>query len=246
MNGAQGRIRVFGIAAVCAGSLLGATASSAGAVFMLTPQVDFAADPITVGSSGTGTLSFTNDSTAGEDADDIERIVLEPSCRNPGETPPCSDREPNIFSIGTGTGAIGTACQGITFNPTAGALPFTGSVELTAQTAIPDMPVNATCVITFSYTALGVPTVDTQGQAGTQTDQLALVRGDDGGGPVGFGPGTGDTTINPFVAPPAPPATPVPTPAATGQRAAALTKCKKKRSKKAKRKCRAKANLLPV
>jgi hypothetical protein len=166
--------------------------------------------------------------------------VLEPSCRNPGETPPCTNREPGIFSIGTGTGVIGTACQGLNFSITAGAAPFLGSLEFSPPSAIPPMPVNSTCVINFTYTALAVPTVDTQGEAGTQTDQLVQVRGEFGGGPLSFGPGTGDTTVSP--APPA--ATPPPGP--TGQRAAALKKCAKIKKKKAKKKCKRKANLLPI
>jgi hypothetical protein len=224
-----------------------AAAPAAQATFTMNPQIDFAKDPIAVGSSGAGTLSFSNDSTAGEHAVSIERIVLEPSCRFPGEQPPCTNREPGIFSIGTGTGVTGTSCQGITFNVGLGMDPFGGSLQFNPSSAIPDMPVNASCLIKFTYTALAVPTFDTQGETGVQTDQLAEVRADSGGGPIGFGPGTGDTTVTP--APPVTPVTPVTpvvpvTPAAPsvtpapkkckknkkkGKKAAAAKKCKKKK-----------------
>ena len=215
-----------------------AAAPAAQATFTMNPQIDFATDPIAVGSSGAATLAFSNDSTAGEDADSIERIVLEPSCRLPGQTPPCTNREPGIFAIGTGTGVTGTSCQGITFNVTAGTSPFVGSLEFTPQAPIPNMAANATCSINFTYTALAVPTFDTQGETGTQTDQLAEVRAEhNGSGPLQFGPGTGDTTVNPAppVTTPIPTPTPTPTTATTkkckkkGKKATAAKKCKKKK-----------------
>jgi hypothetical protein len=215
-------------------------APAAQATFQMDPQIDFAADPIAVGSSGTGTLAFSVTSTAAEDADSIERIVLEPSCRLPGQTPPCTNREPGIFSIGTGTGVTGTACAGLTFNVTAGTAPFVGSLEFTPPgglSMIPDMLDNETCAITFTYTATGVPTFDTQGETGIQTDQLSEVRAEhNGGGAEAFGPGTGDTTVTP-----GPPATnPPPTPTPTA--APAKKKCKKakKRSAVAAKKCKKK------
>ncbi len=222
-----------------------AAAPAAQATFTMTPQVDFATDPIAVGSSGAGSLTFSNDSTAGEDADSIDRIVLEPSCRLPGSTPPCLNRDPGIFAISSGTGVTGTSCQGITFNVNLGAAPFGGSLEFTPQGGlgtIPNMPANASCVINFTYTALAVPTFDTQGETGVQTDQLAEVRAEhNGGGPESFGPGTGDTTVTP--APPA--AAPAPTPTlspAPAPAPAPKKKCKKakKRSAAAAKKCKKK------
>jgi hypothetical protein len=217
-----------------------AAAPAAEATFTMNPSIDFATDPIAVGSSGAGTLSFSNDSTAGEDADTIERIVLEPSCRLPGSTPPCLNREPGIFSIGTGTGVTGTSCQGITFNVTLGAAPFGGSLEFTPSSPIPDMPPVASCTINFTYTALAVPTFDTQGDTGTQTDQIAIVRAEhNAGGPTLFCCGTGDTTVTPAppVTNPPPSATPTPTPAPATKK-----KCKKakKRSAVAAKKCKKK------
>jgi hypothetical protein len=207
-------------------ALVLAVAPAAHAAFLMTPQIDFATDPIQVGSSGTGTLAFSNDSTTNVTATPINEIVLEPSCRLPGETPPCTNREPGIFSISSGTGVTGTSCAGITFNVTTGIAPFAGSLEFIPQSAIPPMLPNATCAINFTYTALAVPTFDTQGEDGIQTDQLAEVRAEpNGGGPTQFGPGTGDTTINP-----APPATnQQPPPAATPAPAPTAKKCKKKR-----------------
>ncbi len=232
-------LRTVAVAAICAGALFGVAAPAAQAAFIMNPQVDFATDPIAVGSTGAGTLAFSNDSNTSVNANPIDRIVLEPSCRLPGQTPPCTNREPGIFSISNGTGVTGTSCQGLTFNLTSGAAPFVGSLEFGPPSAIPSMPPNATCAINFTYTALAVPTFDTQGETGVQTDQLAQVRAEpNGGGAVSFGPGTGDTTITPAPVAPAP--------SATGQRAAALKKCKQKRSKKARQKCRNKANLLPV
>ncbi len=218
-------------------------APAAHATFLMDAQIDFTSDPIAVGSSGTGTLSFTNDSTVNEDADSVDRVVLEPSCRNPGQQPPCTDREPGIFSIGTGTGVTGTACAGTTFNvTTSNAAPFQGSLDFTPSVAIPDMLVNATCAITFTYTALAVPTIDTQGEDGTQTDQIAIVRAEhNGGGPTIFCCGTGDTTVNPAPAttqqpPPAATPTPAPVPKKKCKKAkkhkrsaVAAKKCKKKR-----------------
>jgi hypothetical protein len=211
-----------------------AAAPAAQATFTMNPSIDFAADPIAVGSSGAGTLSFSNDSTAGEHAVSIERIVLEPSCRLPGSTPPCLNREPGIFSIGTGTGVTGTSCQGITFNVGLGAAPFGGSLQFNPSSPIPDMPANASCVINFTYAALAVPTFDTQGETGIQTDQLAEVRADSGGGPLPFGPGTGDTTVKPKPVTPVPPVTPVtPVTPATPAAPAPKKKCKKKGKKAA-------------
>jgi hypothetical protein len=232
------------------GILLSATAlclvaaPAAQATFTINPSIDFTTDPIAVGSSGTGTLSFSNDSSGGEDADSIERIVLEPSCRLPGSTPPCINREPGIFSITNATGVTGTSCQGLTFNVTLGTAPFGGSLEFTPTGglgAIPNMPVSAQCNINFTYTALAVPTFDTQGEDGVQTDQIAVVRAEhNGGGATLFCCGTGDTTVTP--APPAtqPTPAPTPTPAAPapkkkmvckkkGKKASAAKKCKKKK-----------------
>jgi hypothetical protein len=215
-----------------------AFAPAAHAAFLMTPTIDFATDPIAVGSSGTGTLSFSNDSGT-EVANSIERIVLEPSCRLPGSTPPCANREPGIFTIGTGTGATGTACAGISFNVTAGTAPFVGSLQFTPQTAISDMFPGDNCAITFTYTAQAVPTFDTQpGEDGVQTDQLAEVRAEhNGGGAIAFGPGTGDTTVTP--APPVTQPTPTPTPSPTST---TKKKCKKakKRSAVAAKKCKKK------
>ncbi len=221
-----------------------AAAPAAQATFTMNPQVDFATDPIAVGSSGTGTLSFSNESTAAEDADSVDRIVLEPSCRLPGQTPPCTNREPGIFSIGSGTGVTGTACAGITFTPTVGLAPFVGSVVFSPSAPVPDMATtgaSATCAITFTYTARAVPTFDTQGEDGIQTDQLAEVRAEhNGGGPTPFGPGTGDTTVTP--GPPATDPIPTPTPTPTSTPAPAKKKCKKakKRSAVASKKCKRK------
>lgn len=229
-------MKAFVLATVASGALLaGLGASAAQATFTINPSIDFATDPITVGSSGAGTLSFSNDSSAGEDADSIERIVLEPSCRLPGSMPPCSNREPGIFSIGDGTGVTGTSCQNRTFDVTLGAAPFGGSLEFTPSAAIPNMPVSAECVINFTYTALAVPTFDSQpGETGTQTDQIALVRAEhNGGGATPFCCGTGDTAVK--AAPPltpTPPVTPV-TPVIPTVAPAAPKKCKKKKGKKA-------------
>jgi hypothetical protein len=227
----------IGLSAAC---LVLAAAPAAQATFTMTPQIDFLTDPIAVGSSGTGTLSFSNDSTAGEDADSIERIVLEPSCRIPGDTPPCENRDPGVFSITNVTGVTGTSCQGLTFTVALGTAPFGGSLEFIPTGGlgtIPNMPVSAQCVINFTYTALAVPTFDTQGPDGVQTDQLAFVRAEhNGGGATGFGPGTGDTTVNP--APPA--ATPTPTPPAPTPATPKKCKKKKKGKKKGAAKCKKK------
>jgi hypothetical protein len=220
-----------------------AAAPAAQATFTMTPQIDFATDPIAVGSSGAGTLSFSNDSSGGEDADSIERIVLEPSCRLPGSTPPCINREPGIFSITNATGVTGTSCQGLTFNVTLGTAPFGGSLEFTPTGglgAIPNMPVSAQCNINFTYSALAVPTFDTQGEDGVQTDQIAVVRAEhNGGGATLFCCGTGDTTVTlaPPVTNPIPTSTPAPTPTPTTKK-----KCKKakKRSAVAAKKCKKK------
>jgi hypothetical protein len=214
-----------------------AAAPAAQAALSFTPQIEFATSPIAVGSSGAGTFAFTNDSSPALSAS-IERIVLEPSCRLPGDDPPCENREPGIFSISNVTGAIGTVCQGITFNVGAGAAPFTGSLQFNPQTPIPDMPANTSCVINFTYTALAVPTFDTQpGEGGQDTDQNAAVRADSGGGPIQFGPGTDFTAVTP--APPAAIPTPTPTPIPTSTKkkcnkakkgsALAAKKCKKKK-----------------
>jgi len=216
-----------------------AFAPAANAAFSMDTVIDFATDPIQVGSSGTGTLAFSNDSTTNVTATPIDEIVLEPSCRLPGQTPPCSNREPGIFSISSGTGVTGTSCAGITFDVTTGIVPFAGSLEFAPQSAIPPMPPNATCAINFTYTALAVPTVDTQGEDGIQTDQLSEVRAEpNGGGGISFGPGTGDTTVTP--APPA--TTPPPAAAPTPIAAPAKKKCKKakKRSASAAKKCKKK------
>jgi hypothetical protein len=199
---------------ISAGILMLAAAPNAHAVFSMAPQIDFATSPIAVGSSGTGTFTFTNDSTAGETAMFIERIVLEPSCRLPGDPPPCENREPGIFSITNAVGVVGTSCQGLTFNVTLGAAPFGGSLEFGPPNAIPAMPPNAECVINFTYTALAVPTFDTQpGEPGMDTDQNAVVRADSGGGPVTFGPATDFTAVSPAPPPTNPPVTnPTPTP----------------------------------
>ncbi len=220
-------------------------APAAQATFNMDPQIDFTTDPIQVGSSGTGTLSFSNESTASEDADSIERIVLEPSCRLPGSTPPCINREPGIFSITNATGVTGTSCQGLTFNVNLGSAPFGGSLEFTPTGGlgtIPNMPVSAQCNINFTYAALAVPTFDTQGEDGIQTDQIAIVRAEhNGGGAVLFCCGTGDTTVTPAPATtqqPPPAATPTPAPAP----APAKKKCKKakKGSASAAKKCKKK------
>jgi hypothetical protein len=221
-------------------------APAAQATFTMDPQIDFTTDPIAVGSSGAGTLSFSNISNANEDADSIERIVLEPSCRLPGDTPPCDNRDPGVFSITNVTGVTGTSCQGLTFTVGLGTAPFGGSLELTPTGGlgtIPNMPVSAECVINFTYTALAVPTFDSQpGEDGIQTDQLSFVRAEhNGGGATGFGPGTGDTTVTP-APPPTPPLTPTP-PAATPTPAPVKKqKCKKakKRSAVAAKKCKKK------
>jgi hypothetical protein len=209
-----------------------AAAPAAQAAFQMDTQVDFATDPIAVGSSGTGTLAFSNISSI-EVANSIERIVLEPSCRQPGVTPPCMNPEPGIFSIGTGTGVSGTVCAGTTFAVGPGQPPYdgTGTLQFNAQTPVPDMNPGDTCAINFAYTALAVPTFDTQGEDGIQTDQLSLVRAEHNGeGALAFGPGTGDTTVTP-----APPVT-TPPPAPVKK------KCKKakKRSASAAKKCRKK------
>ena len=213
-----------------------AAAPAAQATFTMTPIIDFTTDPIAVGDSATGTLSFSNDSTAGEDADSIERIVLEPSCRLPGDIPPCENREPGIFSISNATGVTGTSCQGLSFNVNLGAAPFGGSLEFTPTgglSTIPNMPANAECVIDFTYSALKVPTFDTQGEDGVQTDQIAIVRAEhNGGGPELFCCGTGDTTVTPADTTPPPPVTPTP-PAATPPAPTPKKKCKKKGKKAA-------------
>jgi hypothetical protein len=213
-----------------------AAAPAAQAAFLMDPQIDFATDPIAVGSSGTGTLSFSNNSGAGEDADSIERIVLEPSCRLPGDTPPCDNRDPGVFSITNVTGVTGTSCQNLTFTVGLGTAPFGGSLEFTPTGGlgtIPNMPVSAECVIRFTYTALAVPTFDSQpGEDGVQTDQLSFVRAEhNGGGATGFGPGTGDTTVTPAPPVTTPVPTPTPTPPATA--APVKKKCKKKPKKAA-------------
>jgi hypothetical protein len=229
---------------ISATALCLAAAPAAQATFTINPSIDFTTDPIAVGSSGAGTLSFSNDSSGGEDADSIERIVLEPSCRLPGSTPPCINREAGIFSISDGTGVTGTSCQNRTFDVTLGTDPFGGSLEFTPSAPIPDMPVGAFCVINFTYTALAVPTFDTQGEDGIQTDQIVEVRADhNGGGALPFCCGTGDTTVKPKPAtPPVTPVTPVipvtpVTPVAPaskkckkkGKKAVAAKKCKKKK-----------------
>jgi hypothetical protein len=213
-------------------------APAAQAAFIVNPLIDFATDPITVGSAGTGTLSFSIDGD--EDADSIERIVLEPSCRLPGEQPPCTNREPGIFSITNATGVTGTSCEGLTFNVNvANTPPFGGSLEFTPTGGlgtIPDMPPSAQCNINFTYTALAVPTFDSQpGEDGIQTDQIALVRAEhNGGGADLFCCGTGDTAVKPKPATPVTPVTPViPTPTPTPPAATPKKKCKKKKGKKA-------------
>ena len=227
-----------------------AAAPAAQATFTMNPQIDFTKDPIAVGSSGAGTLSFSNDSTAGEDADSIERIVLEPSCRLPGETPPCTNREPGIFSITNATGVTGTSCEGLTFNVNvANTPPFGGSLEFTPTgglNTIPNMPASAQCNINFTYGALAVPTFDTQGEDGVQTDQIAIVRAEhNGGGATLFCCGTGDTTVKPKPVTPVTPVTPVvPVTLATPVTPSAPVKkkCKKKGKKAAtaKKKCKKK------
>jgi hypothetical protein len=222
---AVSRLRTFGIAAICAGGLFGASATAAQATFTMTPEIDFATNPVAVGSSGTGIFTFTNDSTAGETALFIDRIVLEPSCRLPGDTPPCENREPGIFSIGNAVGVTGTSCQNLTFNVTLGTPPFGGSLEFSPPSAIPAMPPNASCVINFTYTALAVPTFDTQpAEPGVDTDQSALVRADSGGGPVDPAPPVQTPPVtNPVTQPPVTPLAPVPV-------QPAKKKCKKKKT----------------
>jgi hypothetical protein len=234
-------VKAFVLATVASGALLaGLVAPAAQAALNFDPQIEFATSPIAVGSSGAGTFSFSNDGTL---AADIERIVLEPSCRLPGEQPPCTNREPGIFSISSGTGATGTVCEGITFSVSTGVAPgdapFIGSLQFTPSDTIPTMAPTDTCGINFTYTALAIPTFDTQpGEAGQDTDQNAEVRADSGGGPVGFGPGTDFTAVTP-----GPPATiPIPTPTPTPTPPQAKKKCKKakKRSAVAAKKCKKK------
>jgi hypothetical protein len=236
----RGLVILVSTAAICL-----TAAPAAQATFLVSPSIDFTTDPIQVGTSATGTLSFSIDGD--EDADSIDRIVLEPSCRNPGQTPPCSNRDPGIFSITNATGVVGTSCEGLTFTVGQGAAPFGGSLEFTPTGGlgtIPDMPFGAQCNINFTYTALAIPTFDSQpGENGKQTDQIAIVRAEhNGGGPVLFCCGTGDTTVTPAdtTPPPVTPVTPVvPTPTPT---APVKKKCKKakKGSASAAKKCKKK------
>jgi hypothetical protein len=225
---------------VSAMALCLAAAPAAQATFTMIPEIEFTTSPIAVGSSGTGVFTFTNASNNGETALFIDRIVLEPSCRLPGATPPCGNREPGIFSIGNAVGVTGTSCQDLTFNVNLGQAPFGGSLEFTPTGGlgtIPSMPPNASCVINFTYTALAIPTFDTQpAEPGVDTDQSALVRADSGAGPLPFGPATDFTAVDP--APPVqiPPVTNPPTVAPTTTPPPAVVpkkKCKKKVKKTA-------------
>lgn len=235
------RLRAFGVAAVCAGALLGAAAAPAGATINLNAFPNLTADPATVGQTNLpGSIVIENDSTAPNAKTAlITQIRFTPSC-GIFTNPPCPSPEPGVITVNpVATGALGSACAGATFN-----FPVTdnGTGESFLQFDPgnqPALPVGTECRINFTYNIAKSPAVDSQpGEPGMQTDQILRVRFFH---PDGFDDpeslGSDFTTINPLTVPP---------PASTGQRAAALAKCKKKRSKKAKRKCRAKAALLPV
>jgi hypothetical protein len=244
MKAGRSRVRVFGVAAVCAVGLLGATAGSASATIFLNSAPNFVTDPASVGQTNLpGSIVLSNDSTAGDAGGGAEviEIRLTPSCGVFTE-PPCPSPEPGVITINpNATGALGTACAGQNFT-----FPVIDNATGEVGTTIPPETFSFTsgdeCRINFTYNVAKMPAVDSQpGEEGIQTDQILQVQF--------FHPGSFDnvvglgsdfTTIQPAKAlPPGPPA-------ATGQRAAALKKCSKIKKKKPKRKCKRKARLLPV
>lgn len=143
----------------------------AGAGLAITPT--FPAT-VTVGDTGTATLSIVNNSTAPENDDPIRitSIGLVPSCG--AEVAPCATNDPGVFNLGdTGSGQAGTACAGVTF--TISAADPSGLVSFTSPSPV-DLGnsqaggAQATCVIAFTFSVAKVPSLDAvAGTGGVQT-----------------------------------------------------------------------------
>ena len=190
--------------------LLGAAApAQAGILFAAGP--DFPST-VTVGSSGSATMSIINNSNGAENAAPVTLtdIQMVPSCGTTFGAPPDNDcplafADPGVFAISaTGTGQVGTACAGQTFsitqnNPATGQVTFTPTVPATPVVLAPAGTANGLdrCVIGFTYTVLKLPAVDSQpGAAGLQTTALGFAAGQNTiGGVTNSGTGTGADTV---------------------------------------------------
>ncbi|HEX2053900.1 MAG TPA: Ig-like domain repeat protein, partial [Actinomycetota bacterium] len=140
-----------------------------------------------VGETQTATYSVLNISTGPEALGTmtVNDMRLVPSCStfDPGCDAPGSIADPGTFDLSpTGTGELGTACSGRTFNITE-INPATGEVRFTPADGLPvvlgpssianDLDV---CRINFTVTAVRPPNHDTlPADAGASTNQLATV-----------------------------------------------------------------------
>jgi hypothetical protein len=188
--------------AVAGGFLIGVVPAYAAVELSITPLIP---ESVLVGQTDVpGTLTIANTSTTGDDTDPItlSAIALVPSCGSSAAAANClgANRDPGVFSLSsTGTGGVGTACDGDTFNITDTDTSQDQYSFVPSATVILGKPMSATsnCVINFTFDVLKAPTKNAGSGAALQTAQLGSATGtDESNSDFSNGVGTSLTTVN--------------------------------------------------
>ena len=147
---------------------------------------------VVVGQTGVpASLTITNVSSSPDNAAPVQlevlfpgvpAIALTPSCGTPVPTGPgdCLLPDLEVFAVSsTGTGAPGTACEGVDFtinvaNPVSRKLSFEPAGPVVLQ---PPGSALATCTIDFTFDVLRLPILDSQPAPGVQTSPIAYASG---------------------------------------------------------------------
>ncbi len=164
-------------------------AASGSSAFNITPN------PVTVGTVANYNFTVRNVSDAPQDTETVQLTLIQgyPACfaTDPGAPgiAPCDqpgDQNPGVFTpAATGTGRVGTACAGTTFNVTEAASGLWTFVPTGAGDPVLLQPANlgaanllTTCIIDGTATVDALPGNDSNGGlAGFQTRQLSYAEG---------------------------------------------------------------------
>jgi hypothetical protein len=205
---------LVGAVALCAGLFGGASSAWAGVGFSIVPSVT---PQVTVGTTVPGALTIQNASgnfVAGEtgydtDSFQLDDITYVPSCGSQVSSANCpvGSYDPGVLvpSPLTATGRAGTACAGRTFTLVPDNTFPQGQYHFNPDQAIVLGPSSGTlavrsCVIDFFLDVVRLPAIDSDPQAGLQTDQKAHTDGHDitqgqNLNQTGGGTGTVQTTV---------------------------------------------------
>jgi uncharacterized protein YkwD len=163
-----------------------ATAAQATTTLSATPDIPVPNGPVTAGQTGVpGTLTVENASTGAQATlpMTLSAITIVPSCGTVAFVDcPVASVDPGVFQpSSTGTGEAGTGCAGVVFAIT-NVDAVQDKYQLIPQTTVVlgDATAGggaARCVVDFTVTVLGVPTIDAGPQPGLQTEAIGGATG---------------------------------------------------------------------